>query len=171
MAASLPPTVDSMEHSLPYLIGIGLTDSFVPHDGEDLLIGLLHPFAAESPQIGDGLLGDLSHILDASQVGAEVELAASSRLIAASALWAGEAPLLEQKLLQQCTLSGGDDYELCFTAPVSARAAVQAAAVSANTAVHRIGRITAQPGLRVLDEQGQALDLTQLRSFDHFANS
>ena len=57
MAASLPPTVDSMEHSLPYLIGIGLTDSFVPHDGEDLLIGLLHPFAAESPQIGDGLLG------------------------------------------------------------------------------------------------------------------
>ena len=117
------------------------------------------------------MLGDLSHILEASQVGAELELAASTRLMAASVLWAGDAPLLGQKLLQQCTLSGGDDYELCFTAPVSARAAVQAAAVSANTAVHRIGRITAQPGLRVLDEQGQALDLTQLRSFDHFANS
>ena len=131
----------------------------------------LRGIASSALDISDGLLGDLSHILEASQVGAELELAASTRLMAASVLWAGDAPLLGQKLLQQCTLSGGDDYELCFTAPVSARAAVQAAAVRANTAVHRIGRITAQPGLRVLDEQGQALDLTQLRSFDHFANS
>jgi thiamine-monophosphate kinase len=66
-----------------------------------------------------------------------------------------------------CTLSGGDDYELVFTAPAARRAEVQAAAGLAATPVTRIGRIEAQHGLRLLDAQGQVLPLA-ISSFDHF---
>ena len=68
---------------------------------------------------------------------------------------------------QLCLLAGGDDYELVFTAPPEAHAAVRAAAQASATPVHRIGRIEAQPGLRVLDGQGRELALA-LQSFDHF---
>ena len=65
-------------------------------------------------------------------------------------------------------LAGGDDYELAFTAPVSAREAVLAASRHANTPVTRIGRIEQDPGLRLLDAQGKALP-GSFASFDHFA--
>ncbi|MHB1250077.1 MAG: thiamine-phosphate kinase, partial [Polaromonas sp.] len=65
-------------------------------------------------------------------------------------------------------LAGGDDYELVFTAPVSAREAVLAASRQAGTPVTRIGTIEATPGLRLLDAQGQAVPNTYA-SFDHFA--
>jgi hypothetical protein len=55
------------------------------------------------------------------------------------------------KLQQQCTLAGGDDYELCFTAPAARHADVLAAGAASGTPVHRIGRIDAEPGLRVID--------------------
>ena len=129
----------------------------------------LRGIASSALDVSDGLLGDLGHILDASQVGAEVDASATMQLIAASALWSRASTGFDQKLLAQCTLAGGDDYELCFTAPASARAAVQAAAASAQTPVHRIGRITAQAGLRVLDAQGQPINQAALQSFDHFA--
>jgi thiamine-monophosphate kinase len=64
-------------------------------------------------------------------------------------------------------LAGGDDYELCFTAPVSKRDAVTAAARAAATTVTRVGSIEAAAGLRLTDAGGAPLDL-QLSSFDHF---
>ena len=70
--------------------------------------------------------------------------------------------------LTRCVLSGGDDYELAFTAPPSAHAAVQAAAKHCATPVTRIGRITAAPGLRLVDAQGREM-ASDFRSFDHFA--
>ena len=70
--------------------------------------------------------------------------------------------------LTRCVLSGGDDYELAFTAPFSARAAVQAAAKRCATPVTRIGRIQAAPGLRLVDAQGRET-ASDFRSFDHFA--
>lgn len=127
----------------------------------------LRNIASSALDVSDGLLGDLSHILQASQVGAEVHLEEATKLIAASALWESASADFDQNLLQQCTLAGGDDYELCFTAAVSQRAAVQAAGATAQTPVHRIGRITAEPGLRVLDAQGQPV-AQRWRSFDHF---
>ena len=119
--------------------------------------------------MSDGLLGDLSHILQASQVGAEIDYAETIKLIATSAHPSGASMRFNPKLLAQCALAGGDDYELCFTAPVAQRAAVQAASHAADTPVQRIGRITAGSGIRVLDAQGQAMDLGDLRSFDHFS--
>lgn len=121
----------------------------------------LRGVASAAIDVSDGLLGDLGHILQRSQVGATVESEAVRALLAAG----GAVDAARQRAF---TLSGGDDYELCFTAPASARAAVQAAGAAAGTAVTRIGRIDAQPGLRVLDAQGQPLAMPH-GSFDHFA--
>ena len=71
----------------------------------------------------------------------------------------------------RCVLSGGDDYELLFTAPPSARAAVQAAAISSHTPVTRIGTVETTPGLKLLDAHGQALGgADKYKSFDHFSS-
>jgi thiamine-monophosphate kinase len=70
---------------------------------------------------------------------------------------------------QRCALAGGDDYELLFTAAPAQRDAVQTAGAAAGVAVKRIGRITAEPGCRVLDADGRMIDTAGLASFDHFA--
>ncbi|ODU56619.1 MAG: thiamine-phosphate kinase [Comamonadaceae bacterium SCN 68-20] len=129
---------------------------------------LLRGIASSALDVSDGLLGDLGHILAASGVGAEIELAKTTELIAASALFTGPAALFDAELLHQCTLAGGDDYELAFTAAPTRRAAVQAAARQAGVAVTRIGRTTAAPGLRLLDAQGQPQS-PAWAAFDHFA--
>ena len=73
----------------------------------------------------------------------------------------------DMELLRQCTLAGGDDYELAFTAPPALREAVAGAAATAATPVARIGRISAEPGLRLADAQGRPL-AGRYASFDHF---
>jgi thiamine-monophosphate kinase len=114
--------------------------------------------------ISDGLLSDLGHICERSNVAAVVELDAlpRSRLMRA---YAGNAAA------QRAMLSGGDDYELCFTAPVSKRAAVLRAGARARVPVTRVGCIISAPagavGVVVLDGGGLPLRVTQ-RGFDHF---
>ena len=123
--------------------------------------------ATAAIDLSDGLSGDLRHILQCSNVGAEIEAEAVRQT---SAIWA-DAQLAAWSREQQSFfgLSGGDDYELAFTAPASAsaRAAVQAAAAQSHTPVHRIGRIVAGQGLVVLDAQGRPM-ADALHSFDHF---
>ena len=128
----------------------------------------LRGIATSALDLSDGLLGDLGHILRASGVGAEVNVDAASELIAVSALFKGTTARFDTELLRQCTLAGGDDYELAFTAPPGRRAAVERAAAEAATPVARIGRICAEPGLRLVDAQGRAVP-GRYASFDHFA--
>jgi len=128
----------------------------------------LRGVASAALDISDGLLGDLQHILKASDVGATLDTSIAINLIAACAHPACEKGLISLKNQLECVLAGGDDYELAFTAPASARQAVQAAARQADTPVTRIGRIDAEPGLRLLDAQGQPLS-GHFSSFDHFA--
>ncbi|AON55622.1 thiamine-phosphate kinase [Herbaspirillum seropedicae] len=119
----------------------------------------LRGIAHAAIDISDGLAGDLGHLLQRSHVGATLDV---------DALPAGAA--LQQRdlhLRRRFTLSGGDDYELCFSAPVRQRDAVYKAAQAAGTAVTRIGSIDAAPGLRLLDASGEALQETP-DSFDHF---
>lgn len=123
------------------------------------LRGTAHAMA----DISDGLLGDLGHILKASGVGAEIELATTSQLMAVSDHWTCPADLA-----MTCILSGGDDYELVFTAPEAATEKVLAAAVATGTRVTRIGRITDAPQLVLLEANGRPLN-AQFSSFDHFA--
>lgn len=132
----------------------------------------LRGIATSAADISDGLLGDLGHILRRSGVGATIDTSIAITLIAAYANSMShssqfDAPISTAMALEY-VLSGGDDYELVFTAPPGARAAVQAAAQSADVAVTRIGRIDAERGLRLVDAKGGAVANT-FGSFDHFA--
>ncbi|MBL8328882.1 MAG: thiamine-phosphate kinase [Rubrivivax sp.] len=113
--------------------------------------------------LSDGLLGDLGHVLRRSGVGAQLAL---EQLPCSDQLRA--QPEAVQRI---CLLTGGDDYELLFTAAPSQREAVWRAAHASGTAVTAIGRIVAGRGLEVHDAQGRAVDLHGLRAFDHFAPS
>ncbi|EPD34333.1 thiamine-monophosphate kinase [Delftia acidovorans CCUG 274B] len=123
----------------------------------------LRGIASSALDVSDGLLGDLGHILEQSRVGASLD----TRLIT-PLLDAGRHTPLTIDLLHQCTLSGGDDYELCFTAPADRRDAVQAAGRDSATRVTRIGCIEEQPGLRLIGPDGAAM-APRWTSFDHFA--
>lgn len=119
----------------------------------------LRGVATSAIDVSDGLLGDLAHILNRSAVGATIEVDAVPR----STVLASQ-PLALQR---ECTLAGGDDYELLFTAPESQAAAVQAAARQAGVAVTRIGRIDRSRALTLVDAQGLSVAHT-FGSFDHF---
>ncbi len=121
----------------------------------------LRGIAHSAIDISDGLLGDLGHILGRSNMGATLEFAALPTLPVMQTY-------LHETVARNSVLAGGDDYELCFTAPPSRRDAVLAAAADVDVAVTRIGRIQAEPGLTVLDADGQALTLDQT-GYDHFA--
>lgn len=89
--------------------------------------------------ISDGLLADLGHVCRASRVGAELDIDA---LPASEALIAAFDPGTRREL----QVAGGDDYELCFTAPKTARLAVQEAMHACDVMATRIGGITADAG-------------------------
>ena len=121
----------------------------------------LRGIATSAIDISDGLLGDLGHILERSNVGATIEFAALPTLPVAQTY-------LHEAVARDCVLAGGDDYELCFTAPADRRDAVAAAAQSAGVTVTRIGRISAEPGLAVIDADGRPLPFEHT-GYDHFA--
>ena len=119
----------------------------------------LRGIATSAIDVSDGLLGDLAHVLRRSGVGAQVWVDDLPRSAALAA-----RPLALQRL---CTLAGGDDYELVFTAPPERAAQVRAAAASAGVAVTRIGRLRAEPGVDLRDGEGAALP-HGYAAFDHF---
>lgn len=123
----------------------------------------LRGVAHAAVDVSDGLLGDLSHVLKASAVGARIELAPVMTLLQSSLHWAAPEPLL-----LTCTLSGGDDYELVFTAPPEKRDAVAAASTQSSTKVTRIGSITSSPGITLWDANGLQVH-HRFASFDHFS--
>ena len=127
----------------------------------------LRGVASSAMDVSDGLLGDLSHILKASGVGARIDTHITSKLIAASAYPSSAGSLFDAELIRQCTLAGGDDYELAFTAPPTQRDAVAAASQASSTPVARIGTVLVTPGLQLVDAQGQPVD-KRYASFDHF---
>lgn len=123
------------------------------------LRGIAHAMA----DISDGLLGDLGHILKASHVGAEIYTSAACDMMQTGQLWS-----CSPDLALMCVLSGGDDYELVFSAPPLAAKKVQEAAITSCTPIKRIGRITDTHRLVLLSADGQPMS-TSFHSFDHFA--
>ncbi|HTD03411.1 thiamine-phosphate kinase [Undibacterium sp.] len=122
----------------------------------------LRGIAHAALDISDGLAGDLGHVLERSGVGACLQL---------DSLPAG--PVLSrqvQEIRRQYTLAGGDDYEICFTAPAAKRAEVIAAGASSGTPVTRIGSIEQAGGLRLVGADGQPLSMN-IHSFDHFTSA
>jgi hypothetical protein len=131
----------------------------------------LNGIASACADVSDGLLGDLGHILKASGVGADIDTRWLRHASDGDTAWPAHCPDLAALPWAQtlaCGLTGGDDYELLFTAAPEHRAAVWAAAQASATPVSRVGRVT-PAGLRVLDPKGQAIDVSRLPSFDHLA--
>lgn len=117
----------------------------------------LRGIAHAAIDLSDGLAGDLQHVLDASGVGAELNVDA---LPCSEALRARSVSA--QRLTHQ--LAGGDDYELCLCiAPDQ----VDAARAALDVPLTVVGRITAQPGLRCADATGAtiAFDRSAYRHF------
>lgn len=120
----------------------------------------LLPLANAAMDISDGLAQDLGHILRASQTSAE--------------LWADELPTLPElrdiypsDIYYETLLAGGDDYELLFTAAPRQRGHILQAAQTVGVAVSRIGIITAERCLNILNRDGNPIHLTK-QGFDHF---
>jgi thiamine-monophosphate kinase len=117
----------------------------------------LRPLAHACIDVSDGLMADLGHIVARSGLAAEVWLDALPT-----------HPWLADRRAQHidCLAAGGDDYELCFTAPAHARGAI--AALTPTCPLTRIGRMHAAPGTaRLLDSAGNDISIGR-SGFDHF---
>jgi thiamine-monophosphate kinase len=127
----------------------------------------LRGIATAAADVSDGLLGDLGHILERSDVSATIY----TEVVQGTMHNAAEARACGQDVLA-FALAGGDDYELVFTAAPANRAAVAAASESSNTIVTRIGHIDAntarKPCLRLIGADGTLLP-DRYASFDHFS--
>jgi len=121
----------------------------------------LRGIAHAAIDLSDGLLADLGHILERSCCGAEIRLDA----IPADA---AVAPYLTQDWAQDCLLAGGDDYELCFTAPAFCHDAILAIGAQLHLELAMIGSISEGDQLDLRDAQGRRVDHAK-RGYDHFA--
>lgn len=171
-------TSDAFDHtSRDYLL------SRFSHPTPRLDWGLaIRGYATSAIDISDGLLADLSHILASSQdQGAllflnKVPVSGITQRYA-NMLQSSEQSARDQQnpthlnLYQQWALSGGEDFELCFTVPRSHQQDVEMLALQAKTPIHKIGRITQEAGIRLQTESAQIISLDELSvstGFRHF---
>ncbi|KEQ16879.1 thiamine-phosphate kinase [Endozoicomonas numazuensis] len=112
--------------------------------------------ATAALDVSDGLLGDLGHILKASQVGAELNI---SSVPVSKEL----ESLLGSEKARELALTGGDDYELCFTWPVQKKLQLPES-LTEDHHITCVGRIASSPGL-VDAETGQPLSP---QAYQHF---
>jgi thiamine-monophosphate kinase len=122
----------------------------------------LRGLASAAIDLSDGLAADLGHVLRASGVGAELELGRlpTSRTLAEH--------FAEDAARWRLQLSGGDDYELCFTAAPSQAFAIEQAMAACELHATVAGRITREPGLRLLQPDG-AVYRHEPGGFQHFS--
>ncbi len=107
----------------------------------------LRGIALACVDVSDGLLADIGHVCETSGVGAQVDI---------DALPASEAlrTVFDRQTRHGLQATGGDDYELCFTASPDVRDAIEAASRDTTTAVTRIGVIVATPGVTARTAEG-----------------
>lgn len=111
--------------------------------------------------VSDGLIADLNHICAASSVAAEIE---ASRIPLSKAA----QKFIESKQITLAALiSGGDDYELCFTANSRYANAIEQAACLTGVPVAQVGKIVRGRGVRLRDSNGRNLPMKRL-GYSHF---
>ena len=115
--------------------------------------------ASASLDVSDGLIADLGHIGEVSRVRISIEAARVPLSHACGKLWGPSA--IER------AVTAGDDYEVAFTAPESARSDVLRAAAASGTPVHEIGRVEEGQGVALLDEKGAEIAVSR-PGFTHF---
>jgi thiamine-monophosphate kinase len=130
----------------------------------------LRNLATDALDISDGLLGDLKHLLNQTQEDAEIILDQLPKSVVL---------LKQSKAIQnQFAACGGDDYEICFTAPSGQRNAIEQLSSSLNLRLTRIGQIVAMKNTEVnvalFSADGKSLSDADtkvlMKSFDHFAS-
>lgn len=120
--------------------------------------------ATAAADVSDGLLADLGHILDRSNVGCDLLWDAIPRSAALQTLSEGHQ--------QEASLTGGDDYELIFTAPVAAREQITRLSLATSLRLTRIGKIRARDSgdnLVLRSEKGIIIR-TPTEGFNHFSD-
>ncbi|CAH8216118.1 thiamine-phosphate kinase [Vibrio aestuarianus] len=116
--------------------------------------------ASAAIDISDGLISDIKHILERSQVGVSLDVAAlplSQELLQ----FVGNL-----EIAQQYALTSGEEYELCFTVPEQNKGSIESALAHCGCKVSCIGQIRPQ-GTFELHHQGKVLNW-QLNGYDHF---
>lgn len=120
----------------------------------------LRDIAHSCIDISDGLLADLNHILERSNLGAELSLPAVPHSSAYDEI--------DEAIANQCLLAGGDDYELCFTASIDSRHLIEDISEQLQLRLSRVGSVKSAPGLVVRNSQDNIVEIP-LKGFDHFA--
>ena len=122
----------------------------------------LRGVATSMIDLSDGLAGDLAHLARASGVGARVNVDALPLSFAMRAQNRARA--------LRCALTGGDDYELCFTASVDQRDLVLAVGRSVGLDLTRVGSMfdstALAPTVMLVDGDGRGLP--SMAGHDHF---
>jgi thiamine-monophosphate kinase len=121
----------------------------------------LRGIASACIDVSDGLLADLNHVCTGSRVGAEIDADALpvSPQLAAS---------FDAQACRDLALCGGDDYELCFTVPAAREKEIVVELARAGCGATRIGRIVADPGVRVRDANANEVEVAQT-GWEHFS--
>jgi thiamine-monophosphate kinase len=117
--------------------------------------------ASSALDVSDGLLADLGHIAKISEAKIAIDAAKIPVSAATQALW-GQS---EETIIRAAT--SGDDYEIAFTAPASARARVEELSRTSGVAITEIGRVEAGTGAHLLDEKGKPIAVPRA-GFTHF---
>ena len=120
----------------------------------------LRNLATSAIDLSDGLISDLGHILTASRVGARINLDALP-------LSAALRDHFEPEQVLRWALSGGEDYELCFTVPEVNRGALDVALGHLGVAYTCIGQIAPEAEGLTLLENGKPRSFHH-KGFDHF---
>ena len=126
----------------------------------------LRGVASAAIDLSDGLLGDLAHVLKASQKGAQLQVLDMLQ----SPMVSEDLRTLPQDQALKLMLQGGDDYELLFSAPKSKAQALKVLAQELNLPLTVIGQVTENAGIELLHAPS-LLDtetLKSLGSYDHF---
>lgn len=158
-AAGLQVLRNECKESLSRIHRAALIDAFyVPESRVEAGI-MLRPLASSCIDLSDGLASDLGHILRASGVGAQIALEA---LPLSDAMRAAQSAVQQRNL----AISGGDDYELCFTIRPEKEGAMRQALDTIGVPVTNVGAITEGADIRWC-EHGEPITL-EVSGYKHF---
>lgn len=123
------------------------------------LLPLLRDYASAAIDISDGLSADLNHICETSGLGATLFL----EKIPVHPL----VHKFQQAKAAHFALSGGDDYELCFTVAPARLQAFKQALIQSNIECYQIGEMDTVEGMRLIDGKG-VISLLTVKGYNHF---